>query len=329
MRKNKVNVLLLLVLLLSPILIYGQQTAQKFVVETNYQLYLPEGYASDTTKRWPLVMFLHGAGETGNDVERIKVHGLPKLINEGRQFPFIVVSPQASTYNWESKDLFKLYEYIIKENRVDIERVYLTGLSMGGFGTWAMAIEYPELFAAIIPICGGGDISEIKRLKHMPVWCFHGDKDNIVSLSSSEEMVDALRKYNDNVNFTVYPGVGHDSWTVTYANDSIYDWMLQYTRFVNKPVVIDKKILESYYGNYIMGKEKVTLSPTENKNGIQVWFGEYEGPVIYPLDEKTFYLDPYSQNYFIFNKDGDGKVSGFVIDLRNKQLVYKKVQTEG
>lgn len=209
----------------------AQQTGQKFVIETDYLLYLPDNYVADTTVKLPLVMFLHGAGETGNDLEMLKVHGLPRLINEGKKFPFIVVSPQARKYGWNAELLYSLLQDVFQKYRVDEERVYLTGLSMGGFGTWDLAAKYPRTFAAIIPICGGGDTSTVWQLDKTPVWCFHGAKDNVVPLSSSEQMVDALRKYNPDVKFTVYPDASHDSWTATYANDSIYSWLLAHQQF--------------------------------------------------------------------------------------------------
>lgn len=326
MKKKSFVIRLFIILFVFPLSLLAQQSAEKFIVETNYLLYHPEGYENDTTKQWPLVLFLHGAGETGNDIERVKAHGPSKLISQGRQFPFIVVSPQAAAYGWEPKDLVKLYRHIMAGNRVDPDRVYLTGISMGGFGTWAMAMEYPELFAAIIPICGGGDTSKVRKLRHTPVWCFHGDQDNVVPISASEKMVDALRKYSGDVKFTIYPGVDHDSWTMTYENDSIYDWLLEHKRFRNEAVVIDKSILQSYCGTYKMGGEEAVLALSPEENGIQMKFGQRNGPLLYPLNENTFFIEPYSRIYISTHKDAGGRVSGFTMDVGDKQLVYTKTE---
>jgi len=218
--------LLILVFLLITHLGRGQQTKESFITKLDYLLYLPQSYETDTAKQWPLMIFLHGSGEQGNDLEKVKVHGPPMLIEQGRQFPFIVISPQAKR-GWNADELYKMLQDFIGKNRVDTDRIYLTGLSMGGYGTWSLAIKHPEMFAAIIPICGGGNTKYIKRLRHMPVWCFHGEKDNIVPLKSSEKMIKALKKINPKVKFTIYPEVGHDSWIKAYNDPKLYDWMLQ------------------------------------------------------------------------------------------------------
>src|SRR6185295_17601449 len=129
-----------------------------------------------------------------------------KLIAQGQQFPFIVVSPQArQSGGWESQDLYDLVQDCKRHYRVDADRVYLTGLSMGGYGTWDLALRHPEEFAAIVPICGGGDTTDAWKLRNMPVWCFHGAKDNNVPLIQDQRMVRAVEKYNPSVKFTVYP----------------------------------------------------------------------------------------------------------------------------
>ena len=214
----------------------GKQTRQilkgKIPGKNNvtYWLYLPEGYGP-AGKEWPLMLFLHGAGERGDDLEKVKVHGPPKLIAEGEHFPFIVVSPQCPKDQWwDIASLDLLLKHVIAECHVDTVRLYLTGLSMGGFGTWAMAAAYPERFAAIVPICGGGDPEQADRLARVPAWVFHGAKDNVVPLARSQEMVDAVKKAGGKVKFTVYPEAGHDSWTETYENPALYRWLLKQRR---------------------------------------------------------------------------------------------------
>ena len=181
------------------------------------------------------MLFLHGAGERGDDVEKVKVHGPPKLIAQGKDMPFIVVSPQCPRRSyWSSPDqvatLIALLDEIVENYRVDESRIYLTGLSMGGFGTWSLASTCPERFAAIAPICGGGEPRMARRLRHMPTWVFHGAKDGTVPIARSEEMVEALKKAGGNVEFTVYPEAQHDSWTVTYDNPKLYEWFLSHQK---------------------------------------------------------------------------------------------------
>jgi predicted peptidase len=202
----------------------------KKVVHMDYLVYLPVGYNQDKIKKWPLLLFLHGAGERGNDIELVKKHGPPKIVEE-KDMPFIVVSPQCPEGQWwVAEDLNLFLEKIILDYRVDTNRIYLTGLSMGGYGTWELAIRYPEKFAAIAPICGGGDTIMIERIAHIPVWVFHDAKDKVVPILRSEEMVKALKNIGGDVRFTVYPEAGHDSWTETYNNQELYEWFLKYRK---------------------------------------------------------------------------------------------------
>jgi predicted peptidase len=195
----------------------------------NYLLYLPKDYSNE--KAYPLVLFLHGAGERGSSIEKVKMHGPPKLIAEGKDFPFILVSPQCPlNERWDVEQLSELLDYIEEEYNVDENRIYITGLSMGGYGAWKMAQSFPDRFAAIVPICGGGDFSNACVIKHLPVWTFHGAKDRVVFLQESERMVNALKRCNGNVRFTVYPDATHDSWTETYNNPEVFEWMLRQVR---------------------------------------------------------------------------------------------------
>jgi predicted peptidase len=196
-------------------------------VKINYLLYLPEAY--EQKGPWPLLLFLHGAGERGTDLAQVKLHGPPKLIAAGKSFPFIVVSPQCPPRrSWSSQvvELSALLDDIVARYKVDRDRVYVTGLSMGGFGTWALAAYTPERFAAIMPICGGGEVSYTRLLTDLPVWAFHGAKDPAVPLRRSQEMIDALKKRNAPARLTIYPDALHDSWTATYNNPEVYAWLL-------------------------------------------------------------------------------------------------------
>jgi predicted peptidase len=195
-----------------------------------YLLYLPEGY-EQSDKAWPLILFLHGAGESGEDLAKVKVHGPPKLIEaQAMDFPCIVVSPQSTGRGWQPDLLKALVDDLVSAYRVDENRIYLTGLSMGGFGTWSLAAAYPDRFAAIAPICGGGNPNDAEKLKNLAIWVFHGAKDPVVRLESSQRMVDALKQVGVDVKFTIYPDAGHDSWTATYENPEFYEWLFAQQR---------------------------------------------------------------------------------------------------
>jgi len=196
----------------------------------NYLLFLPEGYGQKQQK-WPMILFLHGAGERGSDLEKVKKHGPPRIVEKQTDFPFIVVSPQCPEDGWWTEEvevLINLLDDIVSRYNVDKERIYLTGLSMGGYGTWALACAYPERFAAIAPICGGGKRFMAYKLKDTPVWAFHGAKDNVVAIKESEDMVNAINEIGGTARLTVYPDAWHDSWTQTYNKKELYDWFLEH-----------------------------------------------------------------------------------------------------
>jgi predicted peptidase len=212
-------------------------------VALRYLLTLPRGYDRAPSRRWPLVLFLHGAGERGDDLTLVKKHGIPRVAEERRvpgfeDLPFISVSPQCpseSRWSRETLALSALLDEIEETHRVDPDRIYVTGLSMGGFGTFALAAAEPHRFAAIVPICGGGMRTDTRRLFHIPTWVFHGAKDTTVPLSSSAEMVEWLARSGGSPRFTVYPDAAHDSWTETYDNPDLYRWLLSHTRAPTKP----------------------------------------------------------------------------------------------
>lgn len=204
-------------------------------VKMNYLLALPEGYET-SDKPWPLILFLHGAGESGSDLAKVKMHGPPKMVAAGKAFPFIIVSPQSPGMGWNADALNGLLDDVCSRYKVDKDRIYLTGLSMGGGGTWALAAAHPERFAAIAPICGAtrGGASAAKsmaaKVKDLPAWVFHGAKDSTVPIARSEEIVKALKDLGADVKFTVYPEANHDSWTETYNNPELFSWFLAHKR---------------------------------------------------------------------------------------------------
>jgi predicted peptidase len=226
----------------------GKQVAQSIVLRVDdrelreqtihYLLFAPQQYDADG-KGWPLLLFLHGLGECGNnELERVKVHGPPKLVEVRRDFPFVVVSPQCPPQPgglkdiptaWRPELLIQLVDHVMAQVRIDPTRVYVTGLSMGGYGTWRLVAAHPERFAAAVPICGGGEPQSMAAsLRRVPIWAFHGERDNVVPLPESDKMVDAVRRAGGDVRLTVYRDVEHDSWTQTYNNEALYQWLLSH-----------------------------------------------------------------------------------------------------
>jgi predicted peptidase len=202
---------------------------------------------------WPLIFFLHGAGERGSAVHDVARQGLPKILSTDAELTaaerrigrdvagrFIVVAPQCPHYEvWDEHRLLRLLDRVVAEYPVDARRVYLTGLSMGGFGAWTLGLRHPARFAALAAICGGGRIADVAEavkshaaaLRAMGIWAFHGANDRVVPIEESQRVVDALHAAGmAHVKFTIYPEAEHDAWTPTYANRELYTWMLKHKR---------------------------------------------------------------------------------------------------
>ncbi len=214
---------------------------------------LPARRAAQPGQQWPLVLFLHGAGERGGNVWALMRQGLPRLLAFGDELTAIergiaerwrdtciVVAPQCPHYEvWNETRLLELLERVAAAHPVDSRRNYLTGLSMGGFGCWTLALRHPQRFAAVVPVCGGGRIADVllatdrhgAALRSLGVWAFHGAKDRVVPVEESERMVRALEAAQvRDVKLTVYPEVEHDSWTQAYASPELLDWLLGHQR---------------------------------------------------------------------------------------------------
>ena len=218
--------------------------------QLEYWLHVPDGDAPEDG--WPVVLFLHGSGERGSDLAKVKVHGPPKLLGQIPELArAVVISPQCPSERWWIPEALKaLLDEVLEAQggKIDRGRIYCTGLSMGGYGTWNMVANYPALFAAAAPICGGGDPSRLKaevvrkgvpdfdearlrKAKDLPIWVFHGAADTVVPQAESEMLIDVLRAAGSKeVKFTSYPGVGHDSWTRTYEDPEFYRWLFAQRR---------------------------------------------------------------------------------------------------
>ncbi len=204
----------------------SQKVVQKNFVE--YLSWLPSNYKLDKAREFPLIIFLHGSGERGHDLNLVKKWGPPSVVESRPGFQFIVLSPQCPENEWWDVSLLNAWlDQMMKLYRIDTSRVYLTGISMGGFATWQWASMHPERFAAIAPLCGGGDIQFAFRFKTLPVWAFHGSDDTVVPPKRSTEMVEAIQSIGGPAKLTLYEGVGHVCWRKPYEEDFLYNWFLQ------------------------------------------------------------------------------------------------------
>jgi predicted peptidase len=204
--------------------------------EHPFVVFVPNSYKAE--KEYPIILFLHGAGETKNPKAKkegkmpVEVGIGPAIKKREKDFPFIVVIPRAEGFGWgasstNAKRALAMLEQTEKEYKTDKSRVYLTGLSMGGMGTWSLAAAMPERWAAIVPICGRGDVKTGEKIKDLPCWCFHGDADTAVNVDGSRTMIEAMKKAGGEPKYTEYPGVGHNSWDKAYSTDELYEWLLK------------------------------------------------------------------------------------------------------
>ncbi len=198
--------------------------------EIGYYVYLPKDFKKED--KYPMIVFLHGAGERGNgkeDLELVKVNALCKYASEGKEYPAILLCPQCpKNFVWNNivVELKALIDSVADEYGADKSRISITGISMGGFGTWEMGLTYPDFFSAIAPVCGGGLSWRCDLLKNTPVWAFHGDADDVVPPKNSYEMVDAVNAKGGHAKLTVFHGVGHGSWDSAYLETNAVEWLL-------------------------------------------------------------------------------------------------------
>jgi predicted peptidase len=203
------------------------------MAQLDYLLYLPSDYSNDSTQHWPLILFLHGAGGRGRDLELVKREGIPHYLDMGHDVPFIVVSPQCpvdSHWTLHSDALHALLNDVVRHYAVDDHRLYVTGVSLGGAGTWMLAGAYPEQFAAIALLSSRIVPLPLSRLRTLPIWVFHGEVDEAMPVSETHRTVEALRALGGDVKPTIYPGVGHDTGVQTYTSPELYAWFLSHRR---------------------------------------------------------------------------------------------------
>ena len=216
----------------TPTLISGRQELR--VSETlEYFLYYPPGYWEETDQKFPLLLFLHGGGESGASLELVRKNGLPKLVSEGAEFPFLILAPQNPHKKkwWNVRAVMALLENVVADNRVDRSRLYLTGLSRGGNACWEIATQFPDTFAAMAVVCGMTPLPYAHWIdRDLSIWVFHGTEDPVIPYSESEAMVRKLRELGYDVRLTAYEGVGHNSWERAYKEEGLYEWFLEHSR---------------------------------------------------------------------------------------------------
>ncbi len=198
-----------------------------------YRMYFPADYDTETDKKWPLLIFLHGAGERGTDLTAVYRHGPLREVEQGRDFPFLIAAPQLSGQEYWGGYIESLNAWLddlLQTHAIDPDRVYLTGLSMGGTGTWLWAMASAKRFAAILPMCGTGICWCAGNVTRLPIWTFHGSADEIIPVEESIHMVNRVNASGGNARLTICEGYTHDCWTETYAREDIYDWLLSHKR---------------------------------------------------------------------------------------------------
>lgn len=215
----------------------GEQTPSRAIVQgsavsrrqVRFLIYLPKKYSKQRT--WPLLLFLHGKGQRGDDIQRVAKIGPPNRIAHGKQLPMIVVSPQCPDGDvWQPELLLALLEHLHKEYRIDSERIYIGGYSMGAYGGWELIAMAPERFAAAVPVAGGGDVDLADRLTEMPIWAFHGACDAVIPLEESQRMVEAIQTRGDKAKLTILEDEGHNICDAVFSRDDVYAWLLEHRR---------------------------------------------------------------------------------------------------
>jgi predicted peptidase len=199
--------------------------------------YTPKEYNTDTLKKWPLIIYLHGGSRRGTDLNKLYADGIPDQLYRGREFSFIIIAPQCPEHlRWSTDNWFEnLYKEINDKYRIDTNRVYLTGISLGGAGTWYIAAKYPDKFAAIAPMSGFTSHMDfidnnIDKLINMPIWAFHGKIDVVVPFEETERIIKKLDGKNKDLRFSVEPVAGHWINWLVYPNQELYDWFLKYDK---------------------------------------------------------------------------------------------------
>ena len=302
----------------------GQQLEKTSLVKTEYLINLPVNYDKNRSKKWPLMIYLHG-GLQSPTIDGLKQDFLPYQMNHGMELPFIVVSPLCNTGLWNVGILNFLLEDVLAAYRVDEDKVFLTGHSLGGYGTWEWAFDNPEKFAAIVPVSGCSNEEDRKiawKLRNTPIWLFHGDTDEVVEIDCNVEIAQSLENYGGNLKFTKYRNTGHDTWEQTYRNKDLYQWLLRQDRNKNVPKKIQLKenTLKRYQGNYTLDGDTLSISPDNGQ--LKVSMGQGHSRKLLAESETIFSFEknPFGGILFTIER---GKVSGFKLLTAMQKFAVK------
>jgi predicted peptidase len=209
-----------------------EEVSNRHYMANNCLVYLPRRYFARSP--CPLLLYLHGSGSRGNDIEMVRRLGLPRFLDEGGSYPTIVAAPQCQmNTSWHPEEVHMFLDFLVGRFAVDPNRVYILGESMGAYGAWNCATYMPERLAAVIPFCGGGDVDLAERLVQLPIWAFHGEEDTVVPPTESKAMVDAVNKAGGIARLTILSGRGHDISDVAWTNRKLLQWMLDQRRDAN------------------------------------------------------------------------------------------------
>lgn len=305
------------------------QTLQvdSITVTYKYLVHIPKEVPS--SGKYPLLLFLHGAGSRGNDIQLVGTNNPLRFAPNTENFPFLLVAPQCPAgAKWNEDVLLQVLDEIEKKYPIDREREYVTGLSMGGNAVWKLIQRAPDRFAAAAPVCGWGDSTNVCLLKYTPVWAFHGKEDKTISCQKSIEMINALNHSGGLGKLSIYKNVAHNSWGNTYAEKALYEWFLQQKR-IGKEITINKKNQKKYVGTYPYkgnGNAFDTFVLLENDD---LWYSvpHYNFKVrMYMVSENLFRLQGIplaGDSELYFETDKNGKVTGHYYYPCDKTFVPK------
>lgn len=230
MRINLKHIVILLLLWQSPCLFAQKQQVVQGSTQYPFWLYQPDDFKE--TKKYPLLIVLHGKSLSGTDINRVKRYGVLRAIDRGRKVPAWVIAPQVASGAWNPDLVLEILEFAKKNYNIDDKRIYVCGMSLGGYGTLHFVGKYPDKVTAAVAICGGGNEKDAARLAQVPLWIIHGDNDKPVPISESKKVVNAIRKANPKapLEFTVVKGGTHSSVENYFHLDAFYDWLFSQSK---------------------------------------------------------------------------------------------------
>lgn len=305
----------ILLFIFSVSLAKAQLPEDSITIPYKYLIYTPK--EKPASGKYPLLLFLHGSGERGNDLKLLQRYSLLSFYKDTAKFPFLLIMPQCPAgQRWSTEILIRLLDEIEKKYPIDKEREYLTGLSMGGFGCWALAKVAGDRFAAMAPVCGGGDTINICMARHIPTWAFHGTKDTDVPVAQSIKMVKALQDNGGQATLTLYEGMGHNSWDSAYADPRLYEWFLKHKR-LNEPIALTEKEKKAYVGSYVYtNTDGSTLDISIQLENGELWHNVPKNNFkvkMYMVDTDLFRLEGVAyegDSKILFVRNKKGKVIG-------------------